>query len=106
MNRTLRFLALAAALILGAGAAAFAHGGHDHLMGTVKAVDTKAGTVEVETKDGQRVTVQIDDKTKYLRGSTEAKAADVVPGVRVVIDAGTIDGKQVAKEIRIGPAPK
>jgi hypothetical protein len=106
MNRWLLSLAVAAALALAAPAATFAHGGHDHVMGTVKAVDLKARTVDVETKDGKRVTVHLDDKTKYLRGTAAAKAEDVVAGLRVVIDAGAVDGKQLAKEIRLAPAAK
>jgi hypothetical protein len=62
--------------------------------------------VEVETKDGKRVSVQIDDKTKYLRGEAAGRESDLVAGLRVVIDAATVDGKQVAKEIKLGPAPK
>ena len=106
MKRSLPSLFLALTLALVAPAAALAHGGHDHVMGTVKAVDLKAGTVEVETKDGKRVTVQIDDKTKYLRGTAAAAASDLVTGLRVVIDASAVDGKQLAKEIRLGSAPK
>lgn len=106
MNRSLRFLSLGLALTLAAAPALLAHGGHDHVMGTVKAVDLKARTVEVETKDGKRVTVQIDDKTKYLRGTAAAAESDLVAGVRVVIDASTVDGKQLAKEVKLGPAPK
>jgi hypothetical protein len=60
--------------------------------------------VEVETKDGKRVTVQIDDKTKYLRGEAAAQESDLATGLRVVIDAATVEGKQVAKEIRLAPA--
>jgi hypothetical protein len=95
-----------AALPLAAAGAAFAHGGHDHVMGTVKAVDTKARTIDVAGRYGRRVTVSFDDNTKFLRGDAAATAADMVEGVRVVIDANTVDGKQVAKEIRLGPAPK
>jgi hypothetical protein len=106
MIRSLLSLALAVALAVSLPGAALAHGGHDHVMGTVKAVDLKARTVEVETKDGKRLTVQIDDKTKYLRDQAAAKETDLVAGVRVVIDASTVDGKQLAKEIKLGPAPK
>jgi len=106
MNRTLRLLALFAALTVAGSGAALAHGGHDHVMGTVKSVDAKARTVDVETRDGKHVTVAFDDQTKYLRGDAAATPADVVTGVRVVIDANTVEGKQLAKEIRLGPAPK
>ena len=104
--RRLRFLALVAVLAVCASGAAFAHGGHDHVMGTVKAVDAKAKTIDVAGHYGKRVTVAFDDNTKFLRGDATATAADLVEGVRVVIDADTVDGKQVAKEIKLGPAPK
>lgn len=107
MNRLLRSLALLAALSLAAAGAAFAHGGHDHVIGTVKAVDAKARTIDVEGRYGKRITtVAFDDNTRFLRGEAAATAADVVQGVRVVIDADTVGGKQVAKEIKLGPAPK
>jgi hypothetical protein len=106
MKRFPLLFTLALALSLAAVPAVRAHGGHDHVMGTVKTVDLKARTVEVETKDGKRVTVQIDDKTKYLRGAAAAGESDLVAGVRVVIDASTVDGKQLAKEVKLGPAPK
>jgi hypothetical protein len=105
MMRSLPSLLLALALAAAAPLPALAHGGHDHVMGTVKAVDLKARTVEVETKDGKRVTVQIDDKTKYLRGTAAAAESDLAAGLRVVIDASTVDGKHLAKEIRLGNAP-
>jgi class 3 adenylate cyclase len=106
MNRMLRSAALAAALALTFAGASFAHGGHDHVMGTVKSVDAKARTIEVDGRYGKRATVAFDDNTKFLRGDAAATAADLVTGVRVVIDASTVDGKQVAKEIKLGPAPK
>jgi hypothetical protein len=106
MNRLLRSLALVAALFMSAAGAAFAHGGHDHVMGTVKAVDAKARTIDIEMKYGRHATVSYDDSTKYMRGDAAATAADLVTGVRVVIDVNTVDGKQVAKEIKLGPAPK
>jgi hypothetical protein len=106
MNRTLRSLALFAALTLAFSGAALAHGGHDHVMGTVKSVDAKARTVDVETRDGKHVTVALDDQTKYLRGDAAATAADLVAGVRVVIDSNTVEGQELAKEIRLGPPPK
>jgi hypothetical protein len=105
MKTAVLSMALAGALALAAPAVR-AHGGHDHVMGTVKAVDLKAGTMEVETREGKRVTVQVDDKTKYLRGPAAAKAADVVPGMRVVIDTKAADGTVVAKEVRLGAAPQ
>jgi hypothetical protein len=104
MKVMLRSLALLAVLGLAVPPAARAHGGHDHVMGTVKAVDLKAGTIEVETRDGTRVTVLVNDKTKYLRGTAAAAASDVVVDLRVVVDAGKEGGKVVAREIRLAPS--
>jgi hypothetical protein len=106
MKVMLRTLALAAALALAGAPAARAHGGHDHVMGTVKAVDLKAGTVEVETRDGKRVTVLVNDRTKYLRGAAAAASSDLAVDQRVVVDAGKEGGKLVAREIRLGVAKK
>jgi hypothetical protein len=95
-------------LLLGAAAAlarpARAHGGHEHVMGTVKAVDAQARKVDVTTRQGKVVTVLLDDKTKYLRGAASAEAKDLAVGERVVIDAGKEKGQLVAREIRLSPA--
>lgn len=105
MRLKLATFALSAGLALLA-TRAFAHGGHDHVMGTVKVIDLKAGTVEVETRDGKRVLVFVNDKTKYLRGGAAARSSDLTTDLRVVIDAGKTDGKLVAKEIRLAPAKR
>ena len=102
-NRAVAVL-IAAAVCLAVPAAVRAHGGHGHLMGTVKEV--KADRLHVQTPEGKTVEVQLTDKTRYLRGTAEAKAADLTPGTRVVIDTEPRDGQTVALEVRLGEAAK
>ena len=102
--RALR-VALAAAVALSSTAVLFAHGGHEHVMGTVKTVDAQAGKLEVSTKDGKVVAVQLNDKTKYLRGAAVVEAKELTVGERVVVDAAKEKGSLVAREIRL-PAAK
>lgn len=99
---------LAIALALAGAAPAPAHDGNSHVMGTVKAVRLQPPprTVTVETREGKSVTVLMDDDTKYLRLDGSAQPQDVVPGIRVVIDAATVDGRLTAKEIRLPRAKR
>ena len=82
---------------------AFAHGGHDHVIGTVAVLD--ASHAEVATPDGRTVSVLLTPETKYLKGKQPATPADLAVGVRVVIDAGRKGDALEAKEVRIGTAP-
>ncbi|HEX6738705.1 MAG TPA: DUF5666 domain-containing protein [Vicinamibacteria bacterium] len=91
-------------LVLAAGGGALpalAHGGHEHVMGTVKSVDTQARKVEVTTVRGKVVTVLVDDKTKYSRGKAAASEKELAVGEKVVIDAGKENGQLVAREVRL-----
>ena len=80
-------------LVLAAVAtAAFAHGGHKHVVGTV--VSKSATIIVVETSTGS-TSVPLSTDTKYFRGSgTKHPAAEsgIEKGVRVVIHLGA-DGK-------------
>lgn len=105
MKQTLAALAVLAFLVA-AVPAVQAHGGHDHVMGTVKAIDQQAGTVQVEGRYNKQFTVTINNDTKFLRGTAAAAASDLAVGMRVVIDADTVDGKQVAKEVKLGTMAK
>ena len=64
---------------------AVAHGGQEHVMGTVKAVDE--GSITVTTTARKDVTVQLDPSTKFHKGNSAATAKDVIVGDRVVIHA-------------------
>lgn len=79
---------------------AFAHAGHHHVFGTVKQLTGDA--LLVHTKEGADATISLTKATVYKRGDADAKRADLVPGVRVVIDM-TTDGKS-AEIVKIGVA--
>ena len=79
-----------------------AHEGHQHVMGTITAVD--ATHVEVKTKDGKSTSVPLSAATKYYKdskGKVAGAASDLKVGSRVVIDLAK-DGS--ANEIRVHTA--
>lgn len=101
MKRIAVALLLLAGLAFAAGPAA--HEGHTHrVMGTVKAVD--AAQMEIETKDGAKVTAQLTQDTKYRRGKAAATADEVKPGDRVVVSIVEKEGRTIALEVLLPPA--
>jgi hypothetical protein len=88
--------------VLLSAAMLLAHGNATHLMGTVTSVGKD--TVTIKDKDGKPVVVMLEKDTKYFRDKKPAAAADMKPGVRVVIDA-EMDPKMKmysAEEIQLG----
>jgi hypothetical protein len=82
----------------------WAHGGNEHIMGTISAVN--GDHVTIQTQDGKSEMVMLGKATKYFVGSKSAKAADMKVGLRVVVDA-KIDPKlkmYSALEVKIGVA--
>ncbi len=66
-----------------AASPAWAHGGNEHVMGTVTAIDT--AHLEVKTPQGGIVSIMLTDKTEY--GSKNIPPTPKPrPGDRVVID--------------------
>src|SRR5262245_5862504 len=95
MMRNIKMLVLAAAALV------YAHGGFEHVMGTVKAVT--AQTVTVETTAHKMVEVKLDAKTKYTRNDKVAAFADMKVGDRVMIDAKEEANKSLtADSIKLG----
>jgi hypothetical protein len=100
----IRYLAAIALVIL--PVSALAHGGGEHIMGTVKAVD--GGSLIVETMEKKAVKVVIDDKTRFEKDGAPASARDLTVGARVVVhtakrkDAGDL----TAVLVRVGDGPK
>jgi len=84
------------AVLLPAGLAA--HEGHEHkVMGTVTAVD--ATHLELETQEGEALSIRLTDETEYKKGKEPATAADVKVGVRAVVTMVEEEGRQTAKEV-------
>lgn len=77
-----------------------AHGGEEHVIGTVtKISDT---SVTVKTKAGKIVEVGFDAKTTYARAKVPAQKADVKVGDRIVIHAAEVNEKLVAHTVELG----
>jgi len=97
-------LALSLVLLL-AGAAAFAHGGHAHTyMGSVTMLHDD-GSFMMKTTDGKEITVMTSSDTAYAgTDGHAAKRSDLAVGMRVVVKMAT-DGKTAAS-VKMGPAKK
>ena len=85
-------------------AVALAHGGLEHLMGTVTHVGEHS--ISLTTKDGRSVEVTVQAKTKYLRGTELAKLGEIKVGDRVVVHVEKKGNALVAHEVRLGAAPR
>jgi hypothetical protein len=82
----------------------WAHGGFEHVQGTVSKVSPTS--VTVQTTAGKTVEVGLTAKTTYSRDNKKATAADMKVGDRVVIDATEEAKKLTAAEIKLGVAGK
>jgi len=81
---------------------AAAHGGEEHVIGTVtKVSDT---SVTVKTTAGKAVEVSFDAKTTYTRAKQPIQKADIKVGDRIVIHAVEVNEKLVAHTVEIGSA--
>jgi len=81
---------------------ALAHGGFEHVMGTVSKVSDTS--VTVTTAAGKSVDVALDAKTTYARATQALQRTDMKVGDRVVIDAVKTGDKLAAHSIKIGGA--
>ena len=77
----------------------FAHGGMQHVMGTITAITDHS--LSVKTSDGA-VTVEFDAETKFLKGDAAATVKDVQVGSRVVIHAHKRESSLHAAQVKIG----
>ena len=78
----------------------FAHGGMEHVLGTVTGITDHS--LSVKTSEGAVTTVEFDGETKFLKGDTPATVKDVQVGSRVVIHAHKHDNELHAAEVKIG----
>ncbi len=82
------------------GTLTFAHGGMEHVMGTVTAITDHS--LSVKARDGATKTVEFDSETKFVKGDAAATVKDVQIGSRVVIHAHNHDSSLHAAEVKIG----
>ena len=90
------------ALAIAFAALALAHGGFEHVMGTVSKISDSS--VTVTTAAGKSVDVALDAKTTYARATQALQRTDLKVGDRVVIDAVKTGDKLAAHSIKIGGA--
>ncbi len=81
------------------GTLAWAHGGMEHILGTVTAIT--GHSLSVKTRDGAARTVEFDGETKFVKGDAAATIKDVQVGNRVAIHAHKNDNSLHAAEVRI-----
>lgn len=102
MRRAL-LAAAAVAAAIGAVDRATAHEGHEHkVMGKVVSIDE--GKIEVEAKDGKKVSAVLTSETRYLRGKRDVGLADLKVGERVVIVVVEDEKVQKVKRVLLGEA--
>ncbi len=102
LNRAL-IAGLMAALLMVAAVPVFAHGGFDHVMGTV--VQVSNNVLTVKTAKGN-VDVKLDDKTELTKNGQKAQLADLAPGSRVVVDIPEGNKDKLAHSVKIGTPSK
>jgi hypothetical protein len=93
--------ALYASLLLALTVPVFAHGGFDHVIGTV--VTTTNNVLTVKTAKGN-VDVKLDDKTEITKSDQKAQIADLKPGTRVVVDIPEGSKDKIAHSVKVGAA--
>jgi hypothetical protein len=71
-----------------------------HLMGTVHG--ESAQQLQIRTTEGSIISVGLDMRTRYERQGKAARAGDLEPGARVVIEAENMNGRLIARLVRIG----
>ena len=102
LNRAL-IAGVMVAVFVFAAAPVFAHGGFDHVMGTV--VQVSNNVLTVKTAKGN-VDVKLDDKTEFTKNDQKAQLTDLTPGARVVVDIPEGSKDKLAHSVKIGAASK
>lgn len=96
-------LGLTITLMIALAALAFAHGGGEHIKGTVTAISESSITIATPAKETK--TVNFDATTKFEKSGVAATVKDLKVGDRAVADIHEMDGKLHATVVRFG-APK
>ncbi len=81
---------------------ATAHGGEEHVTGTVTTISDTS--VTVKTTAGKTVEVGFDAKTTYAHAKQPIQKTDIKVGDRIVIHAMEMNEKLVAHTVEIGAA--
>jgi anti-sigma factor ChrR (cupin superfamily) len=78
---------------------AFAHGGFDHVIGTIEKIDHDTLTVKTAKS---AVDVKLTDKTEITSNDQKFAQADLKPGMRVVIDVPEGSKTMTAHSVKVG----
>jgi hypothetical protein len=78
---------------------AAAHGGMEHVMGTV--AELTRHSISVKTTDGATKVVEFDQETKFLKGDAPAAVSEIHVGDRVVIHAHKRNTTLHAAEVKL-----
>jgi hypothetical protein len=100
-TRSLAILAIVSLVLL--PTLATAHGGEEHVTGTVAKVSETS--VTVKTTAGKTVEVAFDAKTTYTRAKQPIQKSEIKMGDRIVIHAMEVNKKLVAHTVELGTAP-
>jgi hypothetical protein len=84
-----------------APAVLFAHGGFDHVIGTV--VQVSNNVLTVKTVKGN-VDVKLDEKTEISKGDQKVLSADLKQGLRVIVDIPEGSKDKIAHSVKVGVA--
>jgi Cu/Ag efflux protein CusF len=79
---------------------AYAHGGMEHVMGTIAGIS--ATSITVTTTDGKSQTVLLAPETKYARNDTAIALSDIRVGDAVVIHATRKNNALTAATVKVG----
>ena len=101
-NRALA-LGLSTILLVIAASHALAHGGFDHVRGTV--VKVANNVLTVKTAKGN-VDVKLDNQTDLTRNDQKAQLADLKLGARVIVDVPEGSKDKIAHSVKIGALTK
>lgn len=99
ITRAILLLTLAIAATLAPGIA-LAHGGLEHVRGTIAKVSDQS--VTVTTAAGKTVEVLLDAQTTYARADKPIQKADLKVGDRVVIHAAEKGTTLTAHTVEVG----
>lgn len=92
---------LSLSLLLVPASLLLAHGGFDHVIGTIVQADNHV--LMVKTAKGN-VDVKLDEKTEITKGDQKAGVADLKPGARVVVDIPEGSKEKIAHSVKVGTA--
>jgi hypothetical protein len=76
-----------------------AHGGFEHVIGTVVKVENNVLTVKTAKGD---VDVKLSEKTEITRNDQKAQIVDLKPGTRVVVDIPEGSKDRLAHSVKVG----